>query len=65
MKNGEGYKDPTAGEAIGNVTREERSKVIHYDMKNCCVKCPTCGHRLNKVIKFNIRYCPWCGQKMN
>lgn len=66
MKNGEGYRDPTAGEAISNVTRgEQKSKVVHYDIKNYKVKCPTCKSALNRVIKFNIRFCPWCGQNLN
>lgn len=33
-KNSEGYKDPTAGEAMREVTKEERLNVTDSDTKN-------------------------------
>jgi hypothetical protein len=33
-KNSEGYNDPTAGEAMGEVAKEERLNVTDSDTKN-------------------------------
>lgn len=65
MRNNEGYPDPTAGKAIRNVNREQKSKVMHYDMQRRIVRCPKCRSDLTKYVKDRIRFCPWCTQKLN
>lgn len=65
MKNSEGYRDPTASMAISNVIKAQKTQVIRYDLQNKQVHCPVCSRKLTKLIRFNIRFCPWCGQKLN
>lgn len=65
MKNSEGYRDSTASAAISNVIREQKTQVMRYDLQKKQVHCPACNRRLTKLIRFNIRFCPWCGQKLN
>ena len=44
-RNGEGYADPTAGEAIANIRRQERKEkriALRKKQKNICCKKTTC-----------------------
>lgn len=50
-ENTEGYADPTAAEAIGRVTREEKQR--YKDMCYRCKHCPHCGTAFKKDV--------WCG----